>query len=181
MTTTEAPKNDIKATTNDDELWLLHPQLHQLPTPLRFLISGVLGNFCFVLSYNWAFRVFRSMTSAARIFAGVQFGCIILNHLLNISIVFGWPDDYWSSLASNMPVGLISLALGSFCTGFLDQREFDRRVQEWLVGNSNNDSGGSFYTSIVVMTITGVFNYVALNIVNAKKGKKKDDQKEKEL
>eukprot|EP00549_Striatella_unipunctata_P026258 CAMPEP_0118701950 /NCGR_PEP_ID=MMETSP0800-20121206/17578_1 /TAXON_ID=210618 ORGANISM="Striatella unipunctata, Strain CCMP2910" /NCGR_SAMPLE_ID=MMETSP0800 /ASSEMBLY_ACC=CAM_ASM_000638 /LENGTH=99 /DNA_ID=CAMNT_0006603013 /DNA_START=168 /DNA_END=467 /DNA_ORIENTATION=- len=99
-----------------------------------------------------------------------------------MSIVFGWPDNYVASLTSNLPVGLTSLALGAFTTSTLDTLKFDFHVNSYLgyivEKIEDAEEEGGFWVSIAVMAITGVFSYVALNLVN----KKEDaDEKKKEL
>mmetsp|Transcript_9834 Transcript_9834/g.27546 ORF Transcript_9834/g.27546 Transcript_9834/m.27546 type:complete len:170 (-) Transcript_9834:141-650(-) len=165
--------------TNSSPPRLFHPTLALLPMPLRFVLSGVTGNVFFMTLYNWAYAAFQSVAPASTVFSVVQFLCIIVNHFLNVGIVFGWPEQYLTSLMSNMPVGLASLALGAFTMGRLEAADFDSKAQKWLgTDSSDNDDDemkGGFFCSIVVMIVTGLFNYVALNIVNSPtKGTKKE-------
>jgi len=148
--------------------------------PMRFVLSGVTGNVFFMTLYNWAYAAFQSVAPASTVFSVVQFVCIIVNHFLNVGIVFGWPEHYLSSLMSNMPVGLASLALGAFTMGQLEAADFDGTVQQFLgivSDSADNATKGGFYSSIIVMIVTGLFNYVALNMVNAPaKGMKKEKE-----
>lgn len=161
---------------------LLHPILNEIPVPFRFVLSGVIGNAIFIAAFNMALNAFQEVTSASVVFAVVQFFCIILNHFLNVGIVFGWPDHYLTSLMTNMPVGITSLMLGAGLTSKLDEWDFDAMVNEFLQRDAISEDGqkGGFWVSIAVMTATGIFNYIALNIVNSTKDEKTDD-KNKEL
>lgn len=169
------------AGNNDNDIKLLHPMLHQIPVLIRFIISGVTGNLIFLVAYNTTLSMVKGYP-ASTIFAVVQFFCIILNHWLNVSIVFGWPANYLGSLMANTPVGLSSLALGTFTTGYLEGVEFDLWLAEqvWFL-NPEEAVVGGLATSIFVMALTGVYNYVALNIVNASSGSKKTSDDKKEL
>lgn len=159
---------------------LFHPLLEEIPLPFRFILSGVVGNGIFMFVYNTALKAFQPLASASVIFAVVQFCCIILNHFLNIGIVFGWPVNYVTSLMSNMPVGLSALVLGAATTSLLDQIDFDGRVNAVLgyIEEEMEGEKGGFWGSIAVMAVTGVFSYLALNFVNASSGGKPGDKKE---
>ena len=135
---------------------------------MRFPLSGVLGNAIFLAAYNQTLQLVD--WPASTVFAVVQFGCIFVNHWLNISLVFGWPDNYVASLAANAPVGLSALGLGAWITSTLEAAAFDLWLAEqvpWLLDPAQQTVGG-FWTSIVVMIATGLFSYVALTLVNAK-------------
>ena len=170
-----------KSSKADTKIKLLHPVLHQLPVLFRFILSGVTGNLVFLVAYNSTLGVLQGAYPASTVFAVVQFFCIIINHWLNVSLVFGWPDDYLTSLMANTPVGLSSLALGAVTTGYLEGIEFDVWLAEqvWFL-NPEEAVVGGLATSIVVMTLTGVYCYVALNLVNSSSGKTMTDDK-KEL
>lgn len=162
---------------------LFHPVLNDIPLPVRFAISGIVGNGIFMLVYNLSLQSFQQFAGAGTIFAIVQFGCIILNHFLNVGIVFGWPKDYLTSLLSNMPVGLSALVLGALTTSTLDLIDFDYKVNS-VFGlieeeTQNEEEKSGFWGSIVAMAVTGIFSYVALNVVN--KSSSSDVGKKKEL
>uniref|UniRef100_A0A7S2DWY2 Uncharacterized protein n=1 Tax=Helicotheca tamesis TaxID=374047 RepID=A0A7S2DWY2_9STRA len=152
---------------------LFHPALAQLPVPIRFMVSGLVGTIFFMGFYNRAYAAFQSVASASQVFAVVQFLCIIVNHFLNVGIIFGWPESYMKSLMSNMPVGIVSLGLGAFSMGQMEKMDFDAKMEELVgfAGSSPGDDGeeekGGLFSSIAVVIITGVFNYVVLNIINA--------------
>lgn len=151
---------------------LFHPVLESIPLPIRFVISGVTGNAVFLMVYNAALASFRHAGfSASTIFSVVQFGCIILNHWLNVGIVFGWPSKYFNSLMSNMPVGLTSLVLGAWLADRLEAIRFDYELKIWMgvmeaEAETDVEAAGTLFASLVVMAVTGVYNYVVLNIVN---------------
>ena len=158
---------------------LFHPSLKVLPTPVRFVLSGVIGNVFFMAAYNATYKALHKLYSATTVFSVVQFVCIVVNHFLNVGLVFGWPTGrYLSSLLSNMPVGLVSLAMGAFLAGYLEQKQFDVVCGEWVQeqlgwdmssgngGGDEEDDTSTLFSSVAVMLATGVFNYVALNLVN---------------
>ena len=83
----------------------------------------------------------------------------------------------------NAPIGLSSTFIGTVCTGALDKMKFDAKVNGLLNGifmseSSNTDGDGQFFTSILVMIITGIWSFVLSMIVNAPK---KENKGEKEL
>mmetsp|Transcript_38475 Transcript_38475/g.42547 ORF Transcript_38475/g.42547 Transcript_38475/m.42547 type:complete len:164 (+) Transcript_38475:163-654(+) len=160
---------------------LIHPIFEKVPLVIRFVLSGVVGNGCFMIAYNATYRVLQM--DASIVFAIVQFFCIILNHFLNVSLVFGYPENYTKSLLANMPVGLSSLAMGAFLASYLEKSGFDTDVHNFmhtLLKKEEEDivdeEGGSFYTSIAVMLATGIYNFIVLNIIN-----KPADKEKKEL
>ena len=65
--------------------------------------------------------------------------------------------------------------LGAGLTSKLDEWDFDAMVNEFLQRDAISEDGqkGGFWVSIAVMTATGIFNYIALNIVNSTKNKRK--------
>eukprot|EP00957_Ditylum_brightwellii_P066110 5014933-Ditylum_brightwellii.AAC.1 len=152
--------------------------------PIRFALSGLVGTIFFMGFYNWAYATFQSVASASQVFAVVQFLCIIVNHFLNVGIIFGWPSNYIGSLMSNMPVGLISLGLGAFSMDQMEKADFDGKMGDLLgfggssIANDGGEEKGGIFSSIAVVAITGVFNYVALNIVNAPPPESKEPEKE---
>ena len=160
---------------------LFHPLLEDIPLPIRFVISGVTGNAIFLMVYNMALSALKEFYDAGIIFSVVQFGCIILNHFLNVGIVFGWPDNYLTSLLSNMPVGLTSLALGAWLAGTLERNQFDFQIKFGLglLAEGEEDLAGGLLASIAVMSVTGVYNYIVLNLINNPKSGNEEDEKTK--
>lgn len=168
----------MSTATKSTQSRLFHPFLENVPLPIRFVISGVTGNAIFLIVYNMALSALKSAYDAGVIFSVVQFGCIVLNHFLNVGIVFGWPENYLSSLLSNMPVGLTSLALGAWLAGSLERNQFDFQVKLalGLLQEGEEEAAGGLLSSIAVMSVTGVYNYVVLNIIN-KPGEDRKDEK----
>ena len=170
-----------KADARDAPVRLFHSSLALIPTPFRFILSGVLGNVFFMGAYNTTYKALHKSwhLSATRVFAIVQFVCIIVNHFLNVGLVFGWPSNYLASLLSNMPVGLLSLALGAWLAGYLEEINFDDWAEDQLDWKTDdpNEEGKSFYSSVAVMLATGVFNYIALNLVNSRSSDSVTDSK----
>lgn len=152
---------------------LLHPILHQIPLEIRFGIQGVLSNAIFMILYNGAIELFHGKFEAATIYAVIYFFYIPIGHFLSSVLVFGWPKAYVSNLLSNYPVGLTAIVLGSACTAYLDKIDFNEKAERFvknIVGRSNDsteeDSDGEFYSSLVVLAITGVYSYLASSYVN---------------
>mmetsp|Transcript_32165 Transcript_32165/g.67054 ORF Transcript_32165/g.67054 Transcript_32165/m.67054 type:complete len:174 (-) Transcript_32165:254-775(-) len=169
------------ASTTTPKSRLFHPLLDDVPLPIRFVISGVTGNAIFLMVYNMALGALKEFYDAGIIFSVVQFGCIILNHFLNVGIVFGWPDNYFASLLSNMPVGLTSLALGAWLAGTLERTNFDFLVKNALgmLEEGEEELAGGLLSSIAVMAVTGVYNYVVLNAINSKSDDGDEEKKKK--
>ena len=81
-----------------------------------------------------------------------------------------------------MPVGLSALVLGALTTSTLDQIDFDFKVNSVLGlvedEGQNEEEKSGFWGSIVAMAVTGIFSYVALNLVNKSSS---EVEKKKEL
>lgn len=138
--------------------------------------------------YNFLVETF-AIFPASRIYA-VWYCCYIpIGHALNALLVFGWPDPYLPSLLSNAPIGLTAMTVGTLMTEYLDRIHFDAYVAP-LASNlpfmppppTNEEEPGEFYSSLVVMAVTGIFSYTASVYVNSgpssKKGGAKGDKKE---
>ena len=96
--------------------------------------------------------------------------------------MFGWPDNYFANLASNAPVGLSAMAVGTVLTGFLSKIEFDGKVESWMAQFSGSpieekEEEGEFYASLVVMVVTGVWTYLLCMYVNSSGDEKKGSKK----
>jgi len=93
-------------------------------------------------------------------------------------LVFGWPDRYLPSLTSNIPIGLTSIALGSYLTAWLDHMKFNEYMENIINAlglfedskdNSKDDSKGSdeFYSSLFVLVLTSFWSFLLSVFVNA--------------
>jgi hypothetical protein len=126
-----------------------------------------------MILYNAAIPRLESFMAASSIYALVYFLFIPISHLLCSLIVFGWPKDYSSSLLSNFPIGLSALVIGALCTALLDRIRFedtaDNFVRFFILDRPRIESQelGEFYSSLVVMAITGIWTYVVSIMVNA--------------
>ena len=131
--------------------------------------------------YNIAVTRFERYYAASTIYAVTYLFFIPVSHALMSCIVFGWPSRYWKSLLNNAPIGLTSIVLGSACTAYLDKIGFQVMAEEWIQywvsgeaagRNLEDDSpvtetSGEFYSSLVVMLITGVWSYFLAVFINA--------------
>ena len=167
---------------------LLHDSLEQIPQSIRFPLCGVLSNAIFLAGFNAAVDAFESESlPAARIYS--LFYCLYIpfGHALVSLLVFGWPTPYLPSLASNAPIGLTAMAVGTLLTGYLDRIQLEGAIDRFLVdvgvvAQPEPDAERSeFYCSLIVMAVTGVWTYVLSIYVNGssaatedKKGEKRD-------
>ena len=133
--------------------------------------------------YNKAVEVYGHFYVPSTIYAAVYLIFIPIQHAMAAAMVFGWPDRYFASLTSNVPVGLSAIALGAYLTAYLDQIKFNDDVANMLevlgwwnlaaVANSNNgkDGDGSnkneIYTSFFVLVITSFWSFILSVFVNA--------------
>ena len=101
--------------------------------------------------------------------------------------VFGWPKPYFMSLLSNAPIGLTAMTLGTASTAYLDKINFNERIEDYidanlsflaLAGQKENDEIGEFYSSIVVMMITGIWSSMLSMMVNKPMSTKEKKTKE---
>ena len=79
-----------------------------------------------MILYNGAVSLFIQKTSATTIYSIVYLIFIPISHFMTILLVFGWPDHYLHSLASNLPIGLTAIGIGSMLTSYLDLIKFNQ-------------------------------------------------------
>jgi len=112
------------------------------------------------------------------IYAGTYLVFIPIQHAMAAGLVFGWPDRYLPSLTSNIPIGLTSIALGSYLTAWLDHMKFNEYMENIINAlglfedskdNSKDDSKGSdeFYSSLFVLVLTSFWSFLLSVFVNA--------------
>ncbi|KAL3798583.1 hypothetical protein HJC23_011887 [Cyclotella cryptica] len=154
--------------------------LNQISQTVRFFANGFLSQFLFMAGYNLSVLHFEHLGYAAStIYAVFYMLYIPVGHFLGCIFVFGWPENYISSLLSNAPVGLTAMAIGSMLTGFLSRIEFDIMVESWMAYQFGTDppnkseDDGEFYASLVVMVVTGVWTYLLSTYVNSAGADKK--------
>lgn len=129
--------------------------------------------------YNSAIDRFEESYAASTIYAVTYLLFIPVSHALMSCIVFGWPAQYVKSLMSNAPVGLSAIVIGAACTAYLDRVGFQILAEDWIQTyitgapsppeetDDPPESSGEFYSSLVVMVITGVWSYFLSVLVNA--------------
>lgn len=154
---------------------IIHRSLHNISQSIRFLINGLIGQVIFMTVYNFSASTFEPMGYPASTIYAVFYLCYIpVGHALQSLFVFGWPKEYVPSLMSNAPIGLTAMVIGTMLTGFLSRVEFNSRAEDWISSTfgtdpKDNDGGGEFFSSLVVMVATGVWCYVLSLYVNAAK------------
>jgi len=138
------------------------------------MATGLFSQVVFMAGYNFSVLKFEPRGySASTIYALFYTLYIPFGHLLQCLFVFGWPHDYLPSLASNAPIGISGMALGTALTGLLSNIKFDSLVEDLtssMFATSPPDHSGNegeFYASLVVMVATGVWGYLYSSYVNA--------------
>jgi hypothetical protein len=144
---------------------------------IRFGLNGFLSNVGFMIAYNSAVVQFESMAPPSTIYSVVYLIFIPIGHALISLLVFGWPDRYFPSLMSNAPIGLTAIALGAMLTSYLDRIEFnkvavDLIAESWVslgyaAEPKAEEAKGEFYSSLVVLVITGVWTFVLSVVINS--------------
>lgn len=169
----QSPRRLEKALTSPPPL--IPSSLLKIPMQARFILAGTLSNIVFVSMYNSAMPWLHHQMAASTIYAIVYFVFIPISHALNAMVVFGWPKDYGTSLLSNFPIGLSAILIGSFCTAYLDKTNFEAWADDFVrnvilnkprVETDDVQELGEFYSSLVVMVITGIWSYVISVMVN---------------
>lgn len=166
----------------DSSIRLLHSSLNEIPQQMRFGAVGIISNVLFLTGYSFSLDTFESMGfSPSSIYSVYYMLYIPVGHMLTCLFVFGWPANYFSSLMSNVPIGVTSMMLGTLATGFFDKIELDVRVFAWLQDNAEifvgkqelvkEDVEGT-YSSIIVMLLTGAWTFILTSMVMAPKKKK---------
>jgi hypothetical protein len=166
---------------------LLHPLLLKVPMHFRFGINGFICNVGFMVAYNMAVVQFQGQAEASTIYSVVYLIFIPVGHALISLIVFGWPEKYLPSLMSNAPIGLTAIALGATLTAYLDRVSFNTLVVDLIAKGWSSmgyetepkpaDEKGEFYSSLLVLLITGVWTFVLSVFINApsEKSEKKEN------
>lgn len=144
---------------------------------IRFGLNGFISNVGFMVAYNSAVMQFEGLAPPSTIYSVVYLIFIPVSHALISLLVFGWPDRYFPSLMSNAPIGLTAIALGAFLTAYLDRIAFNKLMvdviaQGWShLGYETDpkpeDEKGEFYSSLVVLLITGVWTFVLSVAINS--------------
>ena len=149
--------------------------LLRIPIQVRFFLAGAISNVIFMITYNKAIPHLETYIAASTIYAIVYFFFIPVSHAFSSLVVFGWPKEYLKSLLSNFPIGLSAIAIGSALTAYLDRIFFEISADEFVrehitkkprLETDDVEEIGEFYSSLVVMIITGVWTYVISVMVN---------------
>jgi hypothetical protein len=78
---------------------------------------------------------------------------------------------------SNAPIGLTAIALGALLTAYLDQISFNKLAVDGIAQGWSSlgyetepkpqEEKGEFYSSLLVLVITGVWTFVLSVVINA--------------
>jgi hypothetical protein len=144
---------------------------------IRFGLNGFLSNVLFMFAYNLVVVQFDGAATASTIYSIVYLIFIPITHASISLLVFGWPDRYIPSLMSNTPIGLTAIAIGAALTSYLDRVEFNKLVVDLMaiqwsylgynVEPSPEDEKGEFYSSLVVLFITGIWTFGLSFVINS--------------
>ena len=144
---------------------------------IRFGLNGFLSNVGFMVAYNISVVQFDGMAPPSTIYAIVYLIFIPIGHAMISLLVFGWPERYLPSLMSNAPIGLTAIAIGAMLTAYLDQIGFNKQVVDMLaqgwsaIGYETapkpEDEKGEFYSSLLVLLITGVWTFILSVFINS--------------
>ena len=165
--------------------------LSNIPIQFRFGFTGLLSNVLFMGVYNWSVEQLSHVVPASAIYGILYFVFIPASHFLLSLFVFGWPERYIKSLASNFPIGLTALAIGCLLTAYLDEAGFNDWVTDYIrdfftfsTMPARREEGqpiptntaGEWYSSMVVLAVTSLWTYVLSVYVNGPptKAQKKD-------
>ena len=133
---------------------------------VRYAVYGVLSSVLFLYLYNFALE--RSNYVPSTIYAATYLAFIPIQHAMAACMVFGWPKRYFPSLASNVPIGLTAIALGSFLTAELDKRKFDEYMEDIVRSMGfTRTTPDEFYTSSFVLIVTSFWSFLLSVFVNA--------------
>ena len=144
---------------------------------VRFGLNGFISNVGFMVAYNSAVGQFESMAPPSTIYSVVYAIFIPVGHALISLLVFGWPERYFPSLMSNAPIGLTAIALGAMLTAYLDRIGFNKLAVDYIAEGWSSlgyeseptpvEEKGEFYSSLVVLLITGVWTFVLSVVINS--------------
>lgn len=124
-----------------------------------------------MIIYNKAVALFVQYTPASTIYSVVYLIFIPFGHWTANLLVFGWPDNYLQSLASNLPIGLSAIAIGSLLTAYLDHIHLNQRIEEYVYNywtfnkmpeqrQEYLSEKSEFYSSMVILVVTSIWTYV---------------------
>lgn len=133
----------------------------------------------FMVVYNYAVSNFEHRIAVSTIYSIVYFVFIPLGHASGSILVFGWPEQYISSLMSNFPIGLTAIAIGGMLTAYLDAVHFSNRVDDFVRDNftfskmpprltaDGIGEESQFWSSIIVLIVTSIWTYVLTLYINS--------------
>ncbi|CAJ1940346.1 unnamed protein product [Cylindrotheca closterium] len=156
---------------------LLHPILHRIPLHVRFGLNGFISNVLFMVAYNEAVVRFSEMAPSSTIYSITYLFFIPVSHAFLSILVFGWPERYLPSLLSNTPIGVTAIILGAVLTEYLDENDFNKLADDIVAKNwkylgyevaAVSEKGkGEFYSSLLVLFVTGIWTYFLSVFVNS--------------
>lgn len=155
--------------------------LHDIPQAVRFPIAGAVNTTIFMTSLYLATAAFKESYPVSTIYSVVSMLCLPIGHAVSSLVVFGWPKPYLPNLLMNLPIGISATAVGTFCTGLLNNIEFDLKCIQILQYVSlmvleEEQESGNMFSSVLVMIITGLWGYVLSVYVNGAPSKKHDKE-----
>jgi len=118
-----------------------------------------------------AIFAFEATYDKVTIYAGVSACFTPLSHLINVLLVFGWPANYISSLASMIPLQISNVIIGSLATKTLEHVNFDDKASVFF--ERLNITNSFDMSSLVIMVITGVWNTALTTFMMSAGPKKK--------
>lgn len=157
--------------------YVANRSLNKLPVQVRYGLTGFLTNALFMIFYNSAVAYFKHTYSLSTIYCVVYILFIPVSHAAISLLCFGWPELYLISLLSNYPIGLTAMAMGAALTSYLDRADFNGKIEElthrifpFLDGSGRlleaRKDKSEFYSSFLVLIVTGVWTYVLSVYVN---------------
>jgi len=120
----------------------------------------------------------HNLLPASSIYSIVSILLIPVGHAVASLLVFGWPAEYWTNLLSNVPIGLSATVIGTICTSLLDRVSFNQMmgllISKWMPSSVKSpvQESGEFYSSIIVIVITGAWCFFMSLLVNKTPAKK---------
>lgn len=157
--------------------WLMQRALHRIPLHVRFGVNGFLSNVLFMIAYNEAVVRFSDVAPSSTIYSITYLLFIPVSHAFLSILVFGWPERYLPSLLSNTPIGVTAIVLGAVLTEYLDENDFNKLADDILKKNWKylgyeieampEKDKGEFYSSLLVLFVTGVWTYFLSVFVNS--------------
>lgn len=144
---------------------------------VRFGLNGFISNVLFMVAYNEAVVRFSDVAPSSTIYSITYLFFIPVSHAFLSILVFGWPERYLPSLLSNTPIGVTAIILGAVLTEYLDENDFNKLADDIVAENWKylgyevavvpENAKGEFYSSLLVLFVTGIWTYFLSVFVNS--------------